>query len=222
MMIPKDRSEKLILAVPKGRILEELGPILQACDIQPDPDFYDKNSRKLQFGTNHNGLDIIRVRSFDVATFVAYGAADLGVCGNDVLEEFDFSELYSPVNLKIGRCRLSVARPEEDVSQNQSEHNSHIRIATKYPHLTKSYYARQGVQAECVKLNGAMEIAPRLNLASHIVDLVSTGGTLKANRLVEVETILEVTSRLIVNRSSMKTRPEDMQDWIRKFQKSVT
>ncbi|MCB1783816.1 MAG: ATP phosphoribosyltransferase [Alphaproteobacteria bacterium] len=210
-------EQNLILAVPKGRILKELMPLLQACDIIPEPDFSDDNSRKLRFSTNHPGLDIIRVRAFDVATFVAYGGAHLGVVGSDALEEFDYSEIYAPLDLGIGKCRLSVAMPEEDAKTEDPARWSHIRIATKYPSLTARHFARRGVQAECIKLNGAMEIAPMLGLARRIVDLVSTGSTLKANQMAEVEKILDVSSRLIVNRSAIKTMPEQINAWIEKF-----
>lgn len=215
------KQNKLILAVPKGRILDELTPILKDCDIVPEDDFFDEASRRLQFKTNHQDIEIIRVRAFDVATFVAYGAADMGVVGNDALEEFNYSELYSPVDLKIGRCRLSVACRNEDIERVKNSTDSHIRIATKYPNLTKSYYAGLGIQAECVKLNGAMEIAPALGLCSRIVDLVSTGGTLKANNLTEIKTILNVSSRLIVNRTSLKTQAARMNAWIEMFRKAV-
>ena len=166
---------------------------------------FDESSRALRFATNNPAVSVIRVRSFDVATFVAFGAAQIGIVGNDVLAEFDYSELYSPVDLGIGRCRLSVAEP---AGTPPITSESHVRVATKYPHLTKLHFARQGIQAECVKLNGAMELAPLLGLAPRIVDLVSTGKTLKENGLVERETILEVTSRLIVNRAAFKTMPE--------------
>ena len=214
-------TEKLILAVPKGRILEELEPILQACGIVPEEAFSDENSRKLQFSTNHERLDIIRVRAFDVATFVAYGGAHMGIVGSDAIEEFSYDELYAPVDLGIGKCRLSVAMPTEEAEQDDKARHSHIRIATKYPNLTARYYAQAGIQAECIKLNGAMEIAPALGLCGHIVDLVSTGGTLKANGLSEVETILEVSSKLVVNRSAIKTNPEELGRWVDAF-KSAT
>ncbi len=214
-------SEKLILAVPKGRILKELAPMLEACDIVPEQAFYDDDSRKLQFSTNHENLDIIRVRAFDVATFVAYGGAHLGVVGSDALEEFSYDELYAPVDLGIGKCRLSVAMPKKDAEADEKARHSHIRIATKYPNLTARYYERAGIQAECIKLNGAMEIAPALGLCRRIVDLVSTGGTLKANGLVEIETILEVSSKLVVNRSTMKTQPEAIGRWVEAFKSSL-
>lgn len=221
-MMPHNAQQKLILAVPKGRILEELMPLLAACDIVPEEDFTNDKSRKLRFSTNHESLDIIRVRAFDVATFVAYGGAQLGVVGSDAIEEFGYSEIYAPLDLKIGRCRLSVAMPVEDAKNEDPARWSHIRIATKYPNLTARHFARRGVQAECIKLNGAMEIAPALGLVRRIVDLVSTGRTLKANGMVEMEKILDVSSRLIVNRSALKTRPEALRIWIDSFRNALT
>jgi len=213
-------KDKLILAVPKGRILEELMPLLEKCNIIPEDDFTNPKSRKLMFTTNHKELDIIRVRAFDVATFVAYGGAHLGVVGSDALEEFNYTELYAPLDLNIGHCHLSVAMLKKDA--NKKAHNSsHLRIATKYPHITSRFYAAQGIQAECIKLNGAMEIAPSLNLASRIVDLVSTGNTLTANNMVETEEIMDISSRLVVNRSIQKTRPEEIKHWIEAFRKAV-
>ncbi len=215
------QEPNLILALPKGRILEELAPMLGACGIEPEPAFFDEKSRLLQFKTNLPNLSIIRVRSFDVATFTAFGAAHLGVAGSDVLDEFDYPELYAPVDLKIGHCRLSVAMHKDEVDKDKPGQWSHVRVATKYPNLTRKYFAARGVQAECIKLNGAMEIAPSLGLARRIVDLVSSGSTLKANDLVEVEKILDVSSRLIVNRTALKTMPDIMQDWIAKFRAAV-
>jgi ATP phosphoribosyltransferase len=214
-------DQKLILAVPKGRILEELQPILDACGIVPEPAFYDEKSRLLQFKTNLPDVSIIRVRSFDVATFTAFGAAQFGVAGSDVIDEFDYAELYAPVDLKIGTCRLSVAMPKSEHAKEKPNQWSHVRVATKYPNLTRKHFAAQGVQAECIKLSGAMEIAPALGLARRIVDLVSSGGTLKANGLIEVEKIMDVSSRLIVNRTALKTMPDVMNGWIEKFRRAV-
>ncbi|HZH27666.1 MAG TPA: ATP phosphoribosyltransferase [Azospirillaceae bacterium] len=211
------RNEPLVLALPKGRILKELRPILARAGIVPEPDFDDGDSRKLQFATNLPHLTIVRVRSFDVATFVAFGAAHLGVAGNDVLMEFDYPEIYAPLDLGIGKCRLSVAAPAEMVGIDDPVRWSRIRVATKYPEVTRRHFERRGVQAECIKLNGAMELAPALGLCRRIVDLVSSGATLKANGLVEVEKIADVTSRLIVNRAAFKTRPAEMQAWITGF-----
>ncbi|MGH1376243.1 MAG: ATP phosphoribosyltransferase [Alphaproteobacteria bacterium] len=214
-------TQKLILAVPKGRILEELMPVLKACDIIPEDDFTNSKSRKLKFTTNHENLDIIRVRAFDVATFVAYGGAHIGIVGSDAIEEFNYSEIYAPLDMNIGHCRLSVAMPTEEAKKENPEKWSHIRVATKYPNLTARYFADRGVQTECIKLNGAMEIAPALGLARRIVDLVSTGSTLKANNMVEIEKILDVSSRLIVNRSIQKTRPKEITAWINAFRNAV-
>lgn len=194
----------LVLALPKGRILKEALPLLAAAGLRPEAALFDEDSRALRFGTNRKDVSIIRVRSFDVATFVAFGAAQLGIVGNDVIAEFAYSELYSPVDLGIGRCRLSVAEP---IGTPPVTSESHVRVATKYPYLTQAHFARQGIQAECVKLNGAMELAPLLGLAPRIVDLVSTGRTLKDNGLEERAIILEVTSRLVVNRAAFKTMP---------------
>jgi ATP phosphoribosyltransferase len=210
-------DDKIILAVPKGRILEELLPLLTQCGIEPEAAFSDPKSRLLRFTTNIPNLDVIRVRAFDVATFTAFGAAHLGVVGSDVIDEFDYSELYAPVDLKIGPCRLSVAMPTDLAEDENPSQWSHIRVATKYPNLTRKHFAARGVQAECIKLSGAMEIAPSLGLAKRIVDLVSTGSTLTANGLVEVEKIIDISSHLVVNRTALKTRPEEIQKWIEKF-----
>ena len=209
-----EANEKLILAVPKGRILKEAAPLLAATDIAPEKAFADPDSRQLRFATNHPDLDIIRVRSFDVATFVAFGAAHLGIAGSDVLMEFDYPEIYAPIDLGIGKCRLAVAEPVEMAGNDDPRRWSHVRIATKYPEVTRRHFAARGVQAECIKLNGAMELAPSLGLCHRIVDLVSTGKTLRENGLVEVEHIADVTSRLIVNRAALKTRPEEVGAWV--------
>ncbi len=212
-------TAKYIFAIPKGRILQELMPILQSVGIEPEPKFFDKNDRSLQFSTNFEWLNIIRVRSFDVATFVAYGGAHLGVAGSDVLAEFDYTGLYAPLDLDIGHCRLSVAQPAELAQIDNPEKWSNIRVATKYPNLTKKYFAARGVQAEPIKLNGAMELAPSLGLCRRIVDLVSTGSTLRANGLVEVEKIMDISSRLIVNRTAYKTGGAEIKSLITKFER---
>ncbi len=214
-------NEGIVFAVPKGRILAELKPLLARVGIEPEPGFADEADRRLRYATNLPGVEIISVRSFDVATFVAFGAAQLGVAGSDILMEFDYPEIYAPVDLKIGRCRLAVAEPRDMVAQDDPARWSHIRIATKYPEITRSHFARRGVQAECIKLNGAMELAPTLGLCRRIVDLVSSGATLAANDLVEVEQIAEVSSRLVVNRAAMKTRPQEITQWIERFQEAV-
>lgn len=215
-------DNKLILAVPKGRILKELLPIMAACGIKPEAAFSDPESRLLRFTTNRPDLDIIRVRAFDVATFTAFGAAHIGIVGSDVIEEFDYPELYAPVDLKIGTCRLSVAMKANLAKNDDPTKWSHIRVATKYPNLTKKHFAKRGVQTECIKLSGAMEIAPTLDLAKRIVDLVSTGSTLTANGLVEVEKIIDVSSHMVVNRTAFKTRSDVMAEWIQNFRKAAS
>lgn len=214
-------SDKLILAVPKGRILKELMPLLAKCGIEPEAAFSDPGSRLLQFKTNHKNLEIIRVRAFDVATFTAFGAAHLGVVGSDVIDEFNYDELYAPVDLKIGGCRLSVAMPDALAKDTSLSKESHVRVVTKYPNLTHKHFAARGVQTECIKLNGAMEIAPTLGLARRIVDLVSTGSTLKANGLSEVEKVIDISTHLVVNRTALKTHPVLIQEWIGQFRKAV-
>jgi ATP phosphoribosyltransferase len=195
---------ELTFAVPKGRILAEALPVMARAGVVPEEAFHDKGNRALSFSTEDRSMRIIRVRAFDVATFVANGAAQAGIVGSDVVEEFDYPELYAPVDLDIGHCRLSVAEPK-GARLDPIGKASHIRVATKYPNLTKSWFEAQGVQAECVKLNGAMELAPSLGLSQRIVDLVDTGRTLADNGLVETATILEVSSRLVVNRAALKT-----------------
>ncbi|MEO1250084.1 MAG: ATP phosphoribosyltransferase [Pseudomonadota bacterium] len=218
--ISADTGSGLVIAVPKGRILDELLPLMEGAGLQPEPDFFKSSSRALRFSTNLPGVEIIRVRSFDVATFVAFGAAHIGFAGSDVLLEFDYSEIYAPLDLGIGRCRLSVAVPVEGPQEDPASW-SHIRVATKYPALTKAHFAARGVQAEIVKLNGAMELAPSLGLCRRIVDLVSTGATLQANGLEEIERIADVSTRLIVNRAALKTRPRDIRPWIARFATAV-
>nr|WP_204602402.1 ATP phosphoribosyltransferase [Paremcibacter congregatus] len=212
MSAPKSENEPMIMALPKGRILTEVMPIIRGAGIIPEADFDNPKSRKLTFDTNHPGLKIIRVRSFDVATFVAFGAAQLGVAGNDVLLEFDYPEIYAPLDLDIGHCRVSVAELKALSAQDDPSRWSHVRVATKYPNLTRKHFAERGVQAECIKLNGAMELAPSLGLCRRIVDLVSTGNTLRANGLVEIEKIIDITSRFIVNRTAFKTRNDEISE----------
>jgi histidinol dehydrogenase len=158
------------------------------------------------------------VRSFDVATFLAFGAAHMALAGSDVLLEFNYSEIYTPLDLGIGKCRLAVAEAK-DLAQNEDPQRwSHLRVATKYPEITRRHFARRGVQAECIKLNGALELAPQLGLCRRIVDLVASGRTLKENGLVEVEHIADVTTRFAVNRSAFKTRSEQIRFWLERFQ----
>ena len=210
-------NEKLVLALPKGRILKEVMPIVSLAGIEPEEAFYDPDDRRLRFGTNLNEIDIIRVRSFDVATFVAFGGADIGVAGFDVLKEFNYPELYIPIDLKIGSCHLSIAEPN---NYNKND-NTQLKIATKYPNITNNYFAEKGINVNCIKMNGAMEIAPKLEMADKIVDLVSSGKTLIANDLVEIENILEVTSHLVINRTAFKTRYKNIRDIMTFFREAL-
>ena len=214
-------NTKLILALPKGRILEQAIPILKRAGIEPEPAFFESSDRRLQFSSNHPNIDIIRVRSFDVATFLAYGAAHLAIAGSDVLQEFNHPEIYAPIDLGIGKCRLVVAAQEDTVSISDQRQWSHLRVATKYPATTRRYFAEKGVQVDCIKLNGAMEIAPNLGLCRRIVDLVETGSTLTANGLVEIAEIMTVSSRFVVNRAAWKMNPEIIGGWITKIREAV-
>ena len=208
-------NNDLIIAIPKGRILSELGALFTQIGFFPEDDFYNESSRKLIFNSNFDDLKIIKVRSFDVATFVKFGAADLGICGLDVLEEFSSPDIYPLLDLNIGKCRLSIAsRANSDIS---FTNKSHLRIATKYLNLTNNYFSALGIQAECIKLNGAMELAPHLNLCDYIVDLVSTGNTLRENNLAEVKKIIDVSSYLVANRHSFKTKNQQLLKIIKLF-----
>jgi ATP phosphoribosyltransferase len=215
--------KKITFAVPKGRILDELTPLFARVGLIPEKDFFDDSSRKLVFKTNMENLEIIKVRSFDVATFVKFGAADIGICGSDVLEEFSSAEIFPVLDLGIGKCRLSIAgvSRQSTVDSRQSDdksvdnrlttydlrlttNSSHLRIATKYPAIASRHFAKIGIQAEVIKLNGAIEIAPQLNLCDFILDLVSSGKTLAENNMVELKKVLDVSSFLVVNRTSFK------------------
>ena len=211
----------LILALPKGRLLEQLLPLMVRAGIEPEPEFHDRSSRRLSFKTNMKNLTLIRVRSFDVATFVAFGGAQLGVTGQDTLLEFDYPEVYAPLDLKIGRCRLSLAEPTLLAAKDDPSRWSHVRVATKYPQVTKRHFATRGVHAECIKLSGAVELAPLLGLCHRIVDLVESGETLRANGLVEVELLTEVSARLIVNRAAWKTKTAELDILVDSFRRVI-
>lgn len=217
----QNNDVKLVLALPKGRILKQVLPVLARAGLEPEAAFFDSDDRRLSFVTNHDNIDIIRVRSFDVATFLAYGAAHIAIAGSDVLMEFDHPEIYAPVDLGIGECRMVVASEAHLAETEDPRSWSHVRVATKYPKVTARHFARRGVQAECIKLNGAMELAPSMGLCRRIVDLVETGSTLIANGLVEVEEITTITSRLAVNRAAWKQHPVLINGWIEKIRQAV-
>jgi ATP phosphoribosyltransferase len=214
-------NDKLIFAVPRGRILDDIMPLMKRAGIEPEDSFWDAGTRQLSFATSDPSLDIVRVRSFDIATLIAFGAAHMGIAGLDVLMEFESGEIYAPLDLGVGFCRMIVAEPEAFAPDDDPRRWSHIRIATKYPEITRRHFAARGVHAECIKLNGAIEIAPAMGLCQRIVDLTSTGETLKANGLVEVEEIAKITSRLAVNRTAFKTRGEEISGWIGRIREAV-
>ncbi len=211
----------LVLALPKGRILRECGALLARAGIRPASDYLDEGSRRLRFPTDDATLDVVRVRPFDVATFVAFGGAQIGICGSDVLAEFDYPELYAPLDLDIGHCRVSVAGPDDWVDTVETRTWSRVRVATKYPNIARRHFAARGIHADIVHLNGAMELAPGLGLSKLIVDLVQTGATLAANGLRESELIAHVSSRLVVNRTALKTQPEAVGAWIGRFRAAL-
>ena len=206
------------MALPKGRILNELIPLLQKADILPEEEFFKTGSRKLLFSTNQKNLSIIKVRSFDVATFVALGAAQIGVAGDDVINEFNYDEIYNFYDLRIGKCRLSVAKIKE---KKKSDNKGHIVVATKYKNITTNYFAKKGIRAECIKLNGAVELAPKLKICSTIVDLVSTGKTLSENNLEESSLVMQITSKLIINKIAYKLMNDDITKILNKFKKAL-
>lgn len=192
-------AQTLTIAVAKGRLLTQTLPLLRYADVVPAED--PMVSRKLILDTNHPGIKLVIIRGMDVPTYVEYGAADLGVVGKDVLMEYDSDGLYEPLDLAIGRCRLVLAGfPGGAVGTGR------MRIATKYTNITRRYFARKGEQVEIIKLYGSMELAPLAGLADCIVDLVDTGNTLKANGLVTIEHMADISSRLIVNKASMKMK----------------
>ena len=203
---------KIIIAIPRGRIIKELKTILMKTTFAPEAEMFDDKSRKLTFSSKNKDVNFIKVRAFDACTFVAFGAAQIGIAGEDVIKEFDYSEIYAPLELNLGHCRLSVAALKTLLKKEDPETWSNIRVATKYPNISKEYFANKGIQVEAIKLNGSMELAPSLNMCRRIVDLVSTGATLKANGLKEIDEIMKVQSKLIVNRSAFKTNNKKIQN----------
>ena len=212
---------KIIIAVPRGRIISEIKKILGKTSFAPEKEMFDDKSRKLTFSSKRKDVDFIKVRAFDACTFVAFGAAQIGIAGEDVIKEFDYSEVYAPLELNIGHCRLSVAALKTLLKKEDPETWSNIRVATKYPNISKEYFAKKGVQVDAIKLNGSMELAPSLNMCRRIVDLVSTGATLKANGLKEIDEIMKVQSKLIINRSAFKTDNKKIQSIIQEFKNLV-
>jgi len=213
-------SKPLTIALSKGRILEQTLPLLAAAGLNPAEDV--QKTRKLMVGGDADGQEIrfLIIRAADVCTYVEQGAADLGVAGRDSLLEYR-PRVYEPLNLNIGRCRLCVCGPETLVHAGPPGRGSRIRIATKYDHLATEYFLSQGVQAEIIHLYGSMELAPLVGMAERIVDLVETGGTLKANGLIEETTLYDISSRLIVNPASFATRRAQIQPMIERLRQAV-
>lgn len=204
----------LTIAVSKGRIYEEALPFLEQAGIIPADD--PKKSRKLILDTNREDVKLVVIRATDVPTFVEYGAADLGIAGKDVLLEHGAESLYEPLDLGIARCRLMTAMPKGAPALLRR-----VRVATKYVKTAQGYFSELGVQAEIIKLYGSMELAPLVGLADCIVDLVDTGNTLKANGLEARDLITEISSRLVVNKASMKMKHEAIQTLIEQFQRTL-
>ncbi len=203
------------IALSKGRILEETGPLLARAGVAPRED--PERSRKLIIPTARRDVCLVMVRAADTPTYVAHGAADLGIAGRDVLEEHGGEGLYQPLDLGIARCRMMVAVRKGFDYAGAVRQGARLRVATKYPRITRGFFADKGVHVDLIRLYGSMELAPIMGLADAIVDLVSTGKTLKANKLAAVEEILPVSARLIVNQAALKTRRARLQPLIDAF-----
>ena len=207
-------SSELTIALAKGRILEETLPLLARAGIEPTDDL--SSSRKLVFATNHDNIKLVLIRSADVPTYVQYGAADLGVAGKDVLAEHGGEGLYERVDLKIATCKMMTAGYAD-----RPLPRTRLKVATKYPQITRQFFLDQGRQVELIKLYGSMELAPVVGLADIIVDLVDTGNTLKANGLTPLEHIMDISSRLIINRASLKMKNQPIRDLVEIIESAV-
>lgn len=205
----------ITLALSKGRIFDETLPLLAAAGITVSED--PEKSRKLIIGTNRADVRVVLVRATDVPTYVQYGGADLGVTGKDTLIEHGGAGLYQPLDLRIARCRMSVAVRADFDYLSAVRQGSRIRVATKYTRIAREHFANKGVHVDLIKLYGSMELAPLTGLADAIVDLVSTGSTLKANHLVEVEHIMDISSQLVVNQAALKLKREALRPLIDAF-----
>lgn len=212
-------SDWITFALPKGRIMQDSMELFGKIGITC-PEMDEKGTRKLVFENPEQKFRFMAVRATDVPTYVEYGCADIGVVGKDTLLE-QGKDLYEPLDLKFGYCRMVVAEPKALQADDDPASWSNIRVATKYPNVTERFFAARGIQVEIIKLYGSIELAPLVGLSERIVDLVSTGGTLKANNMVEVETIAEVTTRLIVNRASLKTKHRRISKIINDLEKVI-
>lgn len=207
-------SSELVIALTKGRILEETLPLFEKAGVVPAEDIF--NSRKLLFATNLPQVKIMVIRGADVPTYVEFGSADMGVAGKDLILEYGSEGFYEPLDLKIAQCRLMTAEPVEATVK-----SDRLKVATKFTNIAKRYFAEQGKQIELIKLNGALELAPSLGLADAIVDIVDTGKTLKANGLEPKELIAQISSRVIVNKASMKIKNALIREIIGKLRRAV-
>jgi ATP phosphoribosyltransferase len=207
-------SSELVIALTKGRILEETLPLFEKAGVVPAEDIF--NSRKLLFATNLPQVKIMVIRGADVPTYVEFGSADMGVAGKDLILEYGSEGFYEPLDLKIAKCRLMTAEPIQATAKSER-----LKVATKFTNIAKRYFAEQGIQIELIKLNGALELAPSLGLADAIVDIVDTGKTLKANGLEPKELIAEVSSRVIVNKASMKIKNALIREIVGKLRRAV-
>jgi ATP phosphoribosyltransferase len=214
-----DMSEQLTLALSKGRIFEETMPLLKAAGIEVTED--PETSRKLILPTNDPLVRVIIVRASDVPTYVQYGAADFGVAGKDVLLEHGGEGLYQPIDLKIAKCRMSVAVQDGFDYASAVRQGARLRVATKYLNTARDHFAAKGVHVDLIKLYGSMELGPLVGLSDAIVDLVSTGNTLRANHLVEVEHIMDISSRLVVNQAALKIKRARLQPILAAFEKAT-
>ena len=214
-----DPVTTITIALSKGRILDETLPLLAAAGIIPTEN--PETSRKLIIETNQPNVRVVIVRATDVPTYVQYGAADIGVAGKDVLIEHGGEGLYAPLDLEIAKCRMMVAVPEGFDYENAVRQGARLKVASKYTKTAREHFAAKGVHIDLIKLYGSMELAPLAGLADAIVDLVSTGGTLKANKLVACEHIMDISSRLVVNQASLKVKREALQPIIDAFAQAV-
>ena len=212
------KNNYLTIALPKGRILKETVALFKKIGI--DCSDVMEDSRRLIFENKKTGIRFMVIRSQDVPTYVEYGAADVGIAGKDVLLEQE-RDIYEPFDLGIGICRMVVAEPKELGKKDNPRHWTHIRVATKYPNITLKHFMNKGIQVEIIKLYGSIELAPLLGLSERIVDLVQTGETLRRNGLVEVEEIMKVTSKLICNRASLKTKPDRIKAIVDSLKKAI-
>jgi ATP phosphoribosyltransferase len=211
-------DQQLTLALSKGRIFEETLPLLEAAGIKVAED--PESSRKLILQTNDPDVRVIIVRASDVPTYVQYGAADFGVAGKDVLVEHGGEGLYQPIDLGIAKCRMSVAVPNGLDYASAVRQGARLRVATKYVQIAREHFARKGVHVDLIKLYGSMELGPLVGLSDAIVDLVSSGNTLRANNLREVEHIMDISSRLVVNQAALKLKRERLQPILDAFERA--